>query len=173
MTDLEQPSDIFGSEHVRVVCRVNGDPVEFTVPAHRSLLDELRDDLGLTGTKTCCAEGECGACTVLVDGLTVNSCLMLAAEAGGRDILTIEGLGSDRSEGLTDLQEAFLENGAVQCGFCIPGQVMAAEYLLRNQAHPSVEQIREHMSGNLCRCAGYQRIVAAIQATTDKRSRHD
>jgi carbon-monoxide dehydrogenase small subunit len=132
-------------------------------------MDALRYELDLTGTKTCCAEGECGACTVMIDGAAVNSCLMLAAEAQGRDVLTIEGLGADEPNGMCDLQESFLEAGAVQCGFCIPGQVMAAEYLLRCNSDPSVEEIREGMSGNLCRCAGYERIVAAVRLTAQKR----
>lgn len=159
-----------GMDTVVVRCTVNGRRTEFSTSAHRTLMDALRYDLELTGTKTCCAEGECGACTILVDGEGVNSCLMLAAEAEGSEILTIEGLGADQPGGLCDLQESFLEAGAVQCGFCIPGQVMAAEYLLRNNARPSVEEIREGMSGNLCRCAGYQRIVAAVQLTAKKRA---
>ncbi|BBY84224.1 MULTISPECIES: (2Fe-2S)-binding protein [Mycolicibacterium] len=150
---------------------VNGTPISVQAPGHRTLLDALRDDIGLTGTKSCCAEGECGACTVLVDGQAVNSCLMLCAEAGGCDITTIEGLGRG---GLSDLQQEFLNAGAVQCGFCIPGQVMSAEYLLRTNPDPSATEIRESMSGNLCRCAGYQRIVAAVQATARRRSsNHD
>jgi carbon-monoxide dehydrogenase small subunit len=155
---------------VDVTCTVNGKPAGFSVPAHRTLMDALRYELRLTGTKTCCAEGECGACTVIVDGAGVNSCLMLAAEAEGREILTIEGLGAEQPRGMCDLQESFLEAGAVQCGFCIPGQVMAAECLLRSNPDPSVEEIREGMSGNLCRCAGYQRIVAAVQMTAEKRA---
>ena len=162
--------DDIGSDTVDVRCTVNGRAEEFSVPPHRTLMDALRYELDLTGTKTCCAEGECGACTVIVDGAGVNSCLMLAAEAEGRDILTIEGLGAEKPHGMCDLQESFLETGAVQCGFCIPGQVMAAECLLRTNPDPSVEEIREGMSGNLCRCAGYQRIVAAVQVTAQKRA---
>ena len=162
--------DSLGSDLVDVTCTINGQATEFSVPAHRSLMDALRYELGLTGTKTCCAEGECGACTVIIDGAAVNSCLMLAAEAQGRDILTIEGVGAEQPRGMSDLQESFLVAGAVQCGFCIPGQVMAAEYLLRNNPDPSVEEIREGMSGNLCRCASYQRIVAAVQMTAQKRA---
>lgn len=171
MTTSDAPAtEPAGMETVHVRCRVNGRAAEFSSPSHRTLMDALRYDLELTGTKTCCAEGECGACTVIIDGEGVNSCLMLAGEAEGRDILTIEGLGADQPAGLCDLQESFLEAGAVQCGFCIPGQVMAAEYLLRNNPSPSVEEIREGMSGNLCRCAGYQRIVAAVQLTAEKRA---
>jgi carbon-monoxide dehydrogenase small subunit len=171
MTTSEvHPTGDLGDELVAVTCTVNGRTAELTVPPHRTLMDALRYDLGLTGTKTCCAEGECGACTVLIDGDAVNSCLMLAAESEGSDILTIEGLGADAPSGLCDLQESFLETGAVQCGFCIPGQVMSAEYLLRCNPQPTVEEIREGMSGNLCRCAGYQRIVAAVEKTAQKRA---
>ncbi|MGB0101250.1 MAG: (2Fe-2S)-binding protein [Nocardioides sp.] len=168
-SDGAQSNDI-GSDMVEVSCTVNDETVRFSVPPHRTLMDALRYEVGLTGTKTCCAEGECGACTVIVDGDGVNSCLMLAAEADGRSILTVEGLGADEPHGLCDLQESFLEAGAVQCGFCIPGQVMAAECLLRANPDPSVEEIREGMSGNLCRCAGYQRIVSAVQLTAQKRA---
>ena len=171
MTSPDTPSiEPAGTDTVQVRCTVNGFSAQFSSRSHRTLMDALRYDLGLTGTKTCCAEGECGACTVLVDGQGVNSCLMLAAEAEGRDIVTIEGLGADQPSGMCDLQESFLEAGAVQCGFCIPGQVMAAENLLRANPDPSVEEIREGMSGNLCRCAGYQRIVAAVQLTAQKRA---
>lgn len=152
---------------------VNGRRREVSVPPWRTLLDGLREDVGLTGTKTCCAEGECGACTVLVDGEAVNSCLMLVAEAEGHDIVTVEGLAGRAASGLNDLQEEFLNAGAVQCGFCIPGQVMAAEYLLRTNPAPDEAEIREGMSGNLCRCAGYQRIVAAVRATAARRSAAD
>jgi aerobic-type carbon monoxide dehydrogenase small subunit (CoxS/CutS family) len=167
-SDIKPPDDT-GRDMVDVSCTVNGSPAGFSVPPHRTLMDALRYELDLTGTKTCCAEGECGACTVIVDGAGVNSCLMLAVEAEGCDILTVEGLGAAQPRGVSDLQESFLEAGAVQCGFCIPGQVMAAEYLLRHNPDPSVEEIREGMSGNLCRCAGYQRIVAAVQMTARKR----
>ena len=166
----DQSADEVGADLVVVTCSVNGESARVSVPPHRTLMDALRNELGLTGTKTCCAEGECGACTVIVDGATVNSCLMLAAEAEGCDILTVEGLGAGEPDGLCDLQESFLEAGAVQCGFCIPGQVMAAEYLLRTNPDPSVDEIREGMSGNLCRCAGYQRIVAAVELTARKRA---
>lgn len=148
---------------------INGSAATVAAPATATLLDALRDQLGLIGSKSCCAEGECGACTVLLDGKAVNSCLVLALEVGGREVLTIEGLSTD---GLTDLQEEFLNAGAVQCGFCIPGQVMSAEYLLRTNPAPTEKEIREAMSGNLCRCAGYQRIVAAVSATAERRRAH-
>jgi carbon-monoxide dehydrogenase small subunit len=150
-----------------VTLTVNGSERTVAVPPHRTLLDGLRDEVGLPGTKSCCAEGECGACTVLLDGRAVNSCLVLCVEVAGHDVTTVEGLSRN---GLTDLQEEFLNAGAVQCGFCIPGQVVSAEYLLRTNPSPSEEQIREGMSGNLCRCAGYQRIVRAVQATAVRRS---
>jgi carbon-monoxide dehydrogenase small subunit len=151
---------------VTVTATINGEARTFTVPAHRTLLDALRTDLGLTGTKSSCTEGECGACTVLLDGKAVNSCLVLAAEMDGHEVTTIEEISRN---GATDLQEAFLEEGAVQCGFCIPGQVMSAEYLLSHNPEPTVDEIRSAMSGNLCRCASYNRIVEAILATSKKR----
>lgn len=154
-------SSVRPTSEVAVALKLNGEHVYATIPAHRTLLDMLRDDLGLCGTKRCCAEGECGACSVLLDGELVNSCLVLGAEADGGVLLTIEGLSSN---GVTDLQAAFLAAGAVQCGVCIPGQVMAAEQLLRTDLNASQNEIRDVMSGNLCRCASYQRIVEAIQS---------
>jgi aerobic carbon-monoxide dehydrogenase small subunit len=150
-----------------VTLTVNGSERTVAVPAHRTLLDGLRDEVGLPGTKSCCAEGECGACTVLLDGKAVNSCLVLCVEAEGHEVTTVEGLSDG---GLTDLQEEFLNAGAGQCGFCIPGQVVSAEYLLRTNSSPSEPEIREALSGNLCRCAGYQRIVRAVQATAARRN---
>lgn len=151
-----------------VTIRVNGCERTARVPGHRTLLAALRDDFGLTGSKLCCGEGECGACTVLVDGVSVNSCLMLCAEADGHEVTTIEGIGTPDS--LSDLQQAFLDTGAVQCGVCIPGQVVAAEHLLATNPTPDETEIREAMAGNLCRCSGYQRIVAAVAATAARRS---
>lgn len=151
---------------------VNGDAREVSVAAYRPLLDVLRDDLGLTGSKECCAVGECGACTVIVDGRSVNSCLMLAGEADGCQITTVEGLGAHHGR-LNPLQAAFLECGAVQCGFCIPGMVVSAQHLLDTNPRPTVEEVREGLSGNLCRCAGYNRIVAAVLATADAGHRDD
>jgi len=150
-----------------VTLTVNGSERTVAVPAHRTLLDGLRDEVGLPGTKSCCAEGECGACTVLLDGKAVNSCLVLCVEAEGHEVTTVEGLSDG---GLSDLQEEFLNAGAVQCGFCIPGQVVSAEYLLRTNSSPTEPEIREALSGNLCRCAGYQRIVRAVQATAARRN---
>lgn len=144
---------------VRLV--VNGEPRSVEAPPTQTLLDALRWQLDLTGSKECCAEGECGACTVLVDGQAVNSCLVLAVEADGWTVTTIEGLES--AGRLSRLQEAFLDTGAIQCGFCIPGMVMAAQALLAENPHPEPAEIREGLAGNLCRCAGYQRIVAAVE----------
>ena len=153
-------------EAIPMTLNVNGEVVELSVPAHRTLLDGLRDDACLTGSKKCCADGECGACTVFVDGTLVNSCMMLCLEAEGHEITTIEGLSVD---GLSELQQEFLNAGAVQCGVCIPGQVVAAEGLLRTNPQATATEIRDAMSGNLCRCAGYERIVSAIQAAAETR----
>lgn len=141
---------------------VNGRRHALDLVANATLLDVLRDRLELTGTKECCAEGECGACTVLVEGRAVNSCLMLAVEADGAAITTIEALAQDGR--LSPIQQAFLDEGAVQCGFCIPGMVMAAHYLLLENPHPSPAEVREGLSGNLCRCAGYNQICDAVLA---------
>lgn len=139
---------------------VNGIRRAVDVPATTTLLDLLRDHLHLTGTKECCDVGECGACTVIVDDRSVNSCLVLAAEADGSEITTIEGLARDGR--LDTFQDAFLSAGAVQCGFCIPGQVMAAHHLLRRNPHPTMLEVREALSGNLCRCGGYEQICNAV-----------
>src|SRR3954453_13502094 len=148
------------SDRVAVEVTVNGVDRSVEVSSSETLLDALRWDLDLTGSKECCAEGECGACTVLIDGRSVNSCLVLAVEADGMDITTIEGL--DSGGRLSRLQDAFLEKAAVQCGFCIPGMVMSAQALLAQNPHPSEVEVREGLAGNLCRCAGYQRIVDAV-----------
>jgi aerobic-type carbon monoxide dehydrogenase small subunit (CoxS/CutS family) len=145
---------------------VNGVPRALEVSSTETLLDALRWDLNLTGSKECCAEGECGACTVLIDGLAVNACLVLAVEADGMDITTIEGLEADGR--LSRLQDAFLETGAIQCGFCIPGMVMAAQALLDENPHPDRAEAREGLSGNLCRCAGYERIIDAVLYAADR-----
>jgi carbon-monoxide dehydrogenase small subunit len=144
---------------------VNGQPLTLDVQPHHTLLAVLRDQAQLTGTKECCAEGECGACTVLVNGRAVNSCLVLAAEVAGDDILTIEGLAAQGR--LAPLQEAFLDQGAVQCGFCIPGMIMAAASLLRVNPRPTAAEIQQGLAGNLCRCAGYSRIIAAVQKAAE------
>jgi carbon-monoxide dehydrogenase small subunit len=155
------------SDKQTVRLRVNGQVVEGSVPANRTLLRFLREDLGLTGTKCGCEIGECGACTVLLNGEPVCSCLVLVAAIQGADVLTVESL-ADGDE-LTDLQEAFLDYDAVHCGFCTPGVLMSAEALLRRNPSPSEMEIREAISGNLCRCTGYVQIVEAIQATATRR----
>ena len=151
------------NETMHMEMTVNGRVRSLDVAVNHTLLDVLRDDIGLTGTKECCVVGECGACTVLVDGLPMNSCLMLGIEADGAEVLTVEGL----AEGghLNRMQEAFLDTGAAQCGFCIPGQLMSATALLQRNPHPTVADINEALAGNLCRCAGYQQISAAILAS--------
>jgi xanthine dehydrogenase iron-sulfur cluster and FAD-binding subunit A len=147
---------------------LNGQPVSVQAPVDATLLTLLRDHLGLTGTKEGCAVGECGACSVLLDGRLVNSCLTLAAQAGGRQVTTIEGIrGPDG--GPNDLQKSFIDQGAVQCGFCIPGMVLAGEVLLAANAQPTRDEIRKAIAGNLCRCTGYQQIVDAIEATALRR----
>lgn len=144
------------------------DKQEFVdVPSNMSLLQLLREKIGLTGTKDGCQAGECGACTVLVDGEPVNSCMMLAVEVDGREVLTIEGLAKDGK--LDPLQQAFGEHNAVQCGFCTPGMIMASYALLNRNSKPSVKDIKEALVGNLCRCTGYYRIIKAVQSTAKKR----
>jgi carbon-monoxide dehydrogenase small subunit len=139
---------------------VNGEAHALEVAPHSSLLEVLREELRLTGTKECCASGECGACTVLLNGHAVNSCLVLAVEADGGKVVTIEGLGGQ--DRLGALQAAFVESGAVQCGFCSPGMIMSAKYLLMRNPHPTIPEIQEGLSGNLCRCGSYSRIIEAV-----------
>jgi aerobic carbon-monoxide dehydrogenase small subunit len=150
---------------MRIELMVNGRARSVDVLAHHTLLDVLRDDLGLTGTKECCAEGECGACTVLMDGRPVNSCIVLAVEADGSEVTTIEGLGG--GDRLGPIQEAFVAGGGVQCGFCIPGMVVSAHALLSGVARPTMAEIREGLSGNLCRCGGYEQICAAVASAAE------
>ena len=152
---------------LRISLTVNGRLRRLEIAPHETLLEALRNRLDLTGTKKCCGEGECGACTVIVDGRAVDSCIILAAEVDGCEVLTIEGLAEDGKPGA--LQQAFLDAGAVQCGFCTPGMIMAAHYLLTNNPHPTEEEIREGLSGNLCRCTGYRKIVEAVQAAAAAR----
>ena len=148
---------------------VNGRARDLAVAAHHTLLEVLRDDLQLTGTKECCLVGECGACTVRLDGRIVDSCLVLAVEADGGEVTTVEGLAPDAR--MNRLQEAFLDEGAVQCGFCIPGQVVAADDLLRRVAQPTVAEIQEGLAGNLCRCGCYGQITAAVTAAAEAGTR--
>lgn len=144
---------------------LNGRPQRVEVEVHHTLLEVLRDQFGLTGSKECCLVGECGACTVTIDGRSVNSCLMLAVEADGHEVRTVEGLA--RAGELNELQQAFLDKGATQCGFCIPGQLMSAEALLAHNPDPTVEEIHEALAGNLCRCAGYEQITEAVLAAAE------
>jgi len=136
------------------------------VPPDRRVIDILREDLNLTGTKEGCSTGECGACTILVDGESRVSCLMLAAQLEGRSVTTIEGMASEGK--LHPVQEAFVEHGAVQCGFCIPGMVLSATDLLQRNPNPTRKEIRQGLSGNLCRCTGYQKIVDAVEGAVRK-----
>ena len=151
---------------VNIEVTVNGEVIRREVPVNRTLLRFLREDLFLNSIKEGCNEGECGACTVIVDGEPVNSCLVLAAEMNGKSVLTAEGLAKDGQ--LHPLQEAFLEAGAVQCGYCAPGMLMSAVALLNTYPHPTREQIRKEMEGNICRCTGYTRIADAILLAVDK-----
>ena len=141
---------------------VNGEPYELEVEPHRTLLEVVRDDLRLTGAKEGCGTGDCGTCSMIVDGRLVTACLLLAVEADGADVLTIEGLAHDGK--LHPLQRAFIDHGAVQCGFCTPGIILAAKCLLDRNPNPSEEEIRRAIAGNLCRCTGYTKIVRAIAA---------
>ena len=145
---------------VHVITRVNGEDTEFLCEPRQSLLECLRDVVGLTGTKEGCNDGNCGACSVLVDGRLVNSCLVLGVEAQGHEITTIEGLATPR--GLHPLQQAFLEQAALQCGICTPGFIVAAKALLDRNPRPTEPQVRHWLAGNLCRCTGYDKIVRAV-----------
>ena len=145
---------------------VNGEPQTVSVPATTTLLELLRDRLHLTGTKEGCGIGECGACTVLLDGAPVTACLILAVEADGRDVRTIEGEATAGE--LSALQQAFIDAGAVQCGFCTPGMIMSARALLTRSPDPSDEEIVEAIAGNLCRCTGYESVITAIRLASDR-----
>jgi aerobic carbon-monoxide dehydrogenase small subunit len=145
---------------------VNGEQQEIAVEPWQTLLDVLRDDLGLTGVKKGCDRGDCGACTVLLDGKPVTSCMMLAVQAADHTIVTIEGL-ADLTGALHPLQQAFVDYGAIQCGFCTPGMILAATALLAENPHPSAEEVREAIAGNLCRCTGYIKIVDAVLAVAE------
>ncbi|SCZ81624.1 (2Fe-2S)-binding protein [Acidaminobacter hydrogenoformans] len=144
---------------------VNGKDHRLEIEDHMRLLDVIRGPLGLTGTKEGCGEGECGACTVILDGKAVDSCLVLAAQCEGKKVVTIEGL--ETENGLDPVQQAFLDNGAVQCGYCIPGMVLSAKALLDKNAAPNDQQIKEAISGNLCRCTGYDKMVKAIKTASE------
>lgn len=152
---------------VDITCTINGRERNLAVEATELLVDTLRLRLGLTGTKKACGTGDCGACTVIVDGEAVRSCILLTASMHGKSITTIEGLG-DVSH-LHPIQQAFIDAGAVQCGYCTPGMILTAKALLDRQPHPTPEQIREAISGNLCRCTGYVKIEAAIRMAAERR----
>jgi len=145
---------------IPVKLNVNGEDYELFIEPHRSLLDVLREDLGLTGTNKGCNQGDCGACTVLFNGKSVNSCLLLAADADGGEIITIEGLAKDGV--LHPLQQAFIEEGAIQCGYCTPGMIMQSYSFLKENPNPSRNHIKEAIEGNLCRCTGYLKIIEAV-----------
>jgi len=145
--------------------KVNGKSYSIDVCPSMRLIDLLRDELGLTGTKEGCGEGECGSCTVIMDGKAVNSCLVPAPQVDGKEIITVEGLAQDGQLDL--LQQKFLEHSAVECGFCTPGMLMSAKALLMKNPHPTEEEIRTAIAGNLCRCAGYSKVVAAIKAAAE------
>jgi len=148
------------SELIEIEATINGRDRSLEIAPNHTLLDVLRDQLGLTGTKECCVVGECGACTVVVDGIPMNSCLMLAVEIDGRDVTSVEGLATDGH--LNALQQAFLDVSAPQCGFCIPGQLMSAHALLQSNSDPTIDDVHEALGGNLCRCAGYLQITEAV-----------
>jgi len=150
----------------KLKCMVNGEKFDGEIDASRTLLEFIRGDRGLKGTKEGCGEGECGACLVLVDGKAVNSCLMMAAQLNGRALTTIEGL-KGRDGGLHPLQKAFIEEGAVQCGFCTPGAILAAEALLREKPSAALEEIKLGLTGNFCRCTGYEKIIDAVVKVRD------
>lgn len=146
----------------RIDLTINGLARSVEVAPHHTLLEVLRDDLGLTGTKECCLVGECGACTVLIGDQSVDACLVLAVEADGAAVTTVEGLAT--GDRLHPLQQAFLDTGAAQCGFCIPGQLVSAQVLLAGNPHPTRAEVEEGLAGNLCRCAGYEQIIEAVFA---------
>ena len=159
------------SEDIQVSLQVNGHAVTSRCQPHDTLLALLRYRLGLTGTKEGCGEGECGACTVFMDGEAVDSCLVLAAQCEGRDVTTIEGLGRGWPGGLHPVQRAFMETGAVQCGFCIPGIIMSAADAIERRPQATREEVRRLVAGNLCRCTGYTKILDAVELARDRVAR--
>lgn len=147
-----------------ITLTVNGKIIDQQIPTHLRLLDFIRNELKLTGAKEVCAEGECGACTVIMDGKIVNSCLVLAVEADGSKITTIEGIGKENE--LSELQQAFVDYHSVQCGYCIPGMILAGEQLVKDNPYANIDDIKYGISGNICRCTGYTKIVDAIASLT-------
>jgi len=155
---------------LKIELTVNNNQITHSIPTHLRLLDFLRNELNLTGAKEVCAEGECGACTVIMDGKIVNSCLVLAVEADGSEITTIEGIGKENE--LSELQQAFVDYHSVQCGYCIPGMILAGEQLLKDNPSASEKEIKEGISGNICRCTGYTKIIDAVASLTTETRRH-
>jgi carbon-monoxide dehydrogenase small subunit len=155
------------AERVELAFTVNGEAVRLSVAPTATLLEVLREDLELTGTKYGCGEGECGACTVILDGQVVHACLVLALECAGSEVLTIEGLAANGT--LHPIQQAFVDHGAIQCGFCSPGMIMAAYGLLKDNPAPTEDDVRRALEGNLCRCTGYRKIVDAVLSLADSR----
>jgi len=153
-----------------ITLNVNGQVYDLVIPVNRTLTQVLRENLKLTGTKQGCSVGDCGSCTVLMDGQPVNSCLVLAVEAEGHSIQTIEGLAENGQ--LHPVQQAFVEQGGIQCGFCSPGMILTAKALLDRNPSPTEEEIRKAISGNLCRCTGYQKIVESIQSAAERKGTH-
>jgi carbon-monoxide dehydrogenase small subunit len=151
-------------KEVEIELNVNGTNYRVKIEPWRTLVEVLRETLGLMGTKKACNEGECGACTVIMDGRAVTSCLVLAIDAAGKDVVTIEGVSTGGK--LHPIQESFLKHGGLQCGFCTPGMIMSAKALLDENPQPTLEEIRQALSGNLCRCTGYQHIIDAVQAAS-------
>ena len=149
-----------------ITLKVNGEEHALNVPVSRTLLDALRDDLKLTGSKNACNQGACGACTVLLDGTPVNACLVLAVGATGREIVTIEGLGESGT--LSPVQQAFVDTGAIQCGFCMSGMIVSATAILAENPKPTRDEIRSALSGNLCRCSGYVRVIDAVMLASER-----
>ena len=156
-----------GNETMPITLAVNGDKYELEVEARWTLADVLREKLGLTGTKVMCAEGECGSCTVLVDGKPMLSCLMLTVECEGKNILTIEGLSDQLTGELHPLQKAFIERSGMQCGVCTPGMLLTAKSLLESNSSPTEGEVREALAGNLCRCGNYKRITECVLAAAE------
>jgi carbon-monoxide dehydrogenase small subunit len=148
-----------------IILKVNGNSYKMNVDTRITLIEAIRDKIGLTGTKEGCSVGECGTCTVLMDGKPIYSCIMLAVDAEGREILTIEGLAD--SDGLHPIQKSFIDHGAVQCGFCTPGMILTAKALLNENPNPTEEEIKKAISGNLCRCTGYSKIIEAIKVLSE------
>ena len=154
------------SKKLDITLRINGEDRALRVPPSRTLLDVLRGELALTGTKNACNQGVCGACTVLIDGLPMNACLLLAANIVGRDIISVEGFGEGGK--LSVMQQAFVDAGAIQCGFCMSGMIVTATALLADNPTPTRGEIRSALSGNLCRCSGYVRVIDAVQLAAER-----